>query len=258
LAFLDLIDLSKTFGNLQALSNLGLSVKKGDVHGLIGPNGAGKSTVFNLITGYYPSTGGRIIFDREDITKLEEHEIAEKGISRSFQQNFAFMQSTVLENVLAGFHKSCTAGVIREFFRTPRAVRIEKECRRQALEILELMGLAGLKDEIAANLPHGHQRALGVSIALACNPSLLLLDEPVTGMNPTETEMMVKRIRTIRDRGTTIVLVEHAMQVVMNVCDKITVISSGRKIAEGLPQEIRESEEVISAYLGREENDDAA
>lgn len=250
---LELTKLSKSFGKLQAVSDLDLSVTKGNIHGLIGPNGAGKSTVFNLITGFIPSTAGTITFSGEDVTRLPAHQIAQRGVARSFQQTFLFMQSTVLENVMVGFHMASRAGALREFLHTPSARGKDRDCSRQAHEILELMGLRAQRDEIAGNLPHGHQRALGVCIALACNPTLLLMDEPVTGMTPTETEVMVERIRNIRDRGTTIVLVEHSMQVVMNVCDRITVLSYGSRIAEGTPEEIRENRQVIEAYLGKEE-----
>jgi branched-chain amino acid transport system ATP-binding protein len=251
---LELAKLSKSFGKLQAVSDLDLSVTKGDIHGLIGPNGAGKSTVFNLITGFFPSTGGSITFDGEDVTGLAAHQIVQKGIARSFQQTFLFMQSTVLENVMIGFHMSSRAGALKEFLHSSSARVKDRECQRRAHEILELMGLESFTDEIAGNLPHGHQRALGVCITLACSPTLLLMDEPVTGMTPTETEVMMERIRTIRDKGTTIILVEHSMQVVMNVCDRVTVLSYGSKIAEGSPQEIRENTHVIEAYLGKEEN----
>jgi branched-chain amino acid transport system ATP-binding protein len=251
---LELTKLSKSFGKLQAVSGLDLSVTKGDIHGLIGPNGAGKSTVFNLITGLIPSTGGSIVLDGEDVTGLAAHQIAQKGVARSFQQTFLFMQSTVLENVMIGFHMASRTGVLREFLHAPSARRKDRDCSKQAHEILDLMGLRAQRDEIAGNLPHGHQRALGVCIALACNPTLLLMDEPVTGMTPSETEVMVERIRKIRDRGITIVLVEHSMQVVMNVCDRITVLSYGSRIAEGSPQEIRQNRQVIEAYLGKEEN----
>ncbi len=253
---LELKNISKHFGKLQAVDGLNFSVKQGDIHSLIGPNGAGKTTVFNLITGSLPVSSGQILFNNEDITNLEPHDIALKGITRSFQDTFLFMYSTVVDNVLIGFHQHCNAGALKEFLHTPKARKVDQQSMQEALEIIDFMGLGKIKYEMAGNLPHGHQKALGVCIALATKPSLLLLDEPVTGMNPTETADMVKRIRKIRDMGVTVVLVEHTMSVVMDISDKITVLNYGKKIAEGLHNEIRENEEVIEAYLGKEESDD--
>ncbi len=255
---LELKEVSKNFGELQAVSDLNFSVNKGDIHSLIGPNGAGKTTVFNLITGTLPLSGGTIIFEGKDISKLVPHEIAERGICRSFQETFLFKFSTVLDNILIGFHKSCQAGPIKEFLHTPSAKKADNECMEKAMEIIDFMDLGKIKNELAVNLPHGHQKALGVCIALASQPSLLLLDEPVTGMNPIETSEMVDRIRKIRDKGITVVLVEHTMSVVMDISDKITVLNYGKKIAEGKHNEIRQNAEVIEAYLGKEEDDDAA
>jgi branched-chain amino acid transport system ATP-binding protein len=253
LPLLELRRVTKNFGKLQAVSELDFAVEKGEIHSLIGPNGAGKTTVFNLITNTLPVTAGQVFFDGSEITQLPSHQVAQRGIIRSFQQTFLFMQSTVLENVLTGCHMRSRVGGLSEFLHTPSARRADREATQQALEILDFMGLSQVRNELAANLPHGHQKALGVSIALACDPVLLLLDEPVTGMNPTETAEMVERIRWIREKGITIVIVEHDMKVVMGISNRITVLNYGRKIAACLPHEIRDNREVVEAYLGREE-----
>ena len=248
---LELKGVTKNFGKLQAVSSLDFRVEKGEIHSLIGPNGAGKTTVFNLITGTFPVTSGAIILDGEDITRLEPHEVAQRGVSRSFQQTFLFMQSTVLDNVLIGLHMRSRSGALHEFLHTPSARKADGSARQEALDIIDFMGLGALKGELAGNLPHGHQRALGVSIALACNPVVLLLDEPVTGMNPTETASVMQLIRSIQQGGRTVTIVEHNMRVIMGICSRIAVISFGTKIAEGNPEEIACNDKVISVYLGK-------
>jgi branched-chain amino acid transport system ATP-binding protein len=250
---LETTDLCVNFGKLQAVAEFSFAVEPGEIHGLIGPNGAGKTTVFNAVAGVYRPSAGRISLDGEDITGLRSHSIAKKGLTRSFQQTLVFMGETVLENVLTGFHLGNPTTPLGAFLHTKKAKAADRDCVQGALEILELMGLASLQNEFAGNLPHGHQKALGVSMALACRPKVILLDEPVTGMNAIETQEMAARIRRIRDHGLTVVLVEHSMQVVMGICDQVTVMSHGRKIADGTCQEVRCNQQVIEAYLGREE-----
>ena len=249
---LEVEQLSKYFGGLAAVSELDLGVVDSEILGLIGPNGAGKTTLFNVLGGFFPPTSGRVTFDGRDITGLKAHRIAHLGISRTFQASTLFMKISVLDNVLTGYHMSYKTSIWKRLLRMPSALNEEEMLRQRAMEILGFMGLESLKDELAANLPHGHQRILAVCMALATNPKLLLLDEPVTGMNPEETQTMIDLIRQIRDRGVTIVVVEHNMRVIMNLCDRIAVLSYGRKIAEGLPEEIRDNKEVVEAYLGKE------
>jgi len=252
-AILEVRKVSKFFGGLAAINNLNLDIFDSEILGLIGPNGAGKTTLFNIISGFYPLMSGNIIFKKEDITGLRADQIAKKGISRTFQISTLFMRATVFENVFIGFHLHYKEPGWKAFFHTPAVKREEWVIKQKVEELLDEMGLTPLKDELAINLPHGHQRILGVCIALACNPKLLLLDEPLTGMNPTEKFAMIALIRKIRDRGITIVVVEHDVKAVMRACGRIVVLNHGEKIAEGSPGEIMNNKKVIEAYIGREE-----
>jgi len=253
MALLEIRNLKKYFSGLAAVNDVGFSVNDGEIVGLIGPNGAGKTTLFNLISGFHPPNQGEVIFDGEDISALRADQVARKGIGRTFQASTLFMQSTVFSNVFSAFHRQYRQPGWKAFLHTPKVNREEQAIRMAAMDILEFMGLAAQGDELATNLPHGHQRALGICIALATEPRLLLLDEPLTGMNPSETMEIVRKIRQIQEKGITILLVEHNMRAVMDLCDRITVLNYGRKIAEGTPHEIRKNREVTEAYLGREE-----
>ena len=262
MAMLEVQGVSKDFGGLAALSNLYLDVDEGEIRGVIGPNGAGKTTLFNVISGVDTPSSGSITFEGKRLfhegprvrqaRALKPSQIAELGVVRTFQRTALFHDFTVLENVSIARHLHAKEGIVAAVFGTAR--RIEKENLERALEIVEFIGLGRLKDELASNLPHGHQRALGVAIALAAEPRMLMLDEPVTGMNPTETQHTTELIRKVRDQwGVTILLVEHDMRTVMGLCEKITVLNFGEKLTEGSPKEITENKDVIEAYLGAED-----
>jgi len=249
---LELKGLTKYFGGLMAVNALDLSVEKGEIVGLIGPNGAGKTTVFNLIMGTYSPNKGKVVFKGREVTGQKSHTIVSQGLVRSFQRTVLFSEMTVLQNILLGFHLISETRFWNSLV-TGRATRIgQKRLLEKTVEIAEFMGLGQSKDQLAGNLPHGHQRMLGVAIALATNPELILMDEPVTGMNTEETDRMMNKIREIRDKGVTTLVVEHDMRLVMNICDRLCVLSFGSKIAEGPPSEICKHKEVIGAYLGSE------
>jgi branched-chain amino acid transport system ATP-binding protein len=251
MAMLEIEGLYKRFGGLAALNNLELAVDSGEIRGVIGPNGAGKTTLFNVVSGLHRPTSGEIRFNGERISGLSAHRIAALGVVRTFQRVALFQDFNVLKNVSIARHLHAEESVLGAILGTARAV--ERESQERALEILDFIGLSHVKDEMAVNLPYGYQRALGVAIALAAEPKLLMLDEPVAGMNAAETEHMIDLIRRLRDeRGVTVVLVEHDMRTVMSLCEKITVLNFGEKLAEGSPQQIRGDASVIEAYLGSE------
>jgi len=250
MALLELKNLTKSFGGLTAVNELNIYVNEGEIVGLIGPNGAGKTTVFNMISGVFHPTRGQVLFNNKTIGGLMPHSIAKKGLARTFQLTTLFANMTVLENILLGFHLKSHIGYFGALFNTASRRSIEQRLLVEAKEIANFVGLELKQQELAKNLPHGSQRALEIAIALAVNPKLLLLDEPVTGMNPEETLEMMQKIKEIRGKGMTILLVEHDMKVVMGICDRIYVINFGKKIAEGSPKEICENHDVIKAYLG--------
>jgi branched-chain amino acid transport system ATP-binding protein len=247
--------LTRFFGGLAAVNEVDLQVAESEILGLIGPNGAGKSTFFNLVSGFHPATRGTIAFQGSDITGMKAHEVANLGIGRAFQAATLFMQLSVFDNVFNGFHRHYREPVWKAFLHSASVRREEQRARQKVKEIIDFMGLTDYADRKAQNLPHGHQKILGVCIAMATQPKLLLLDEPFTGMHPEETAVMMKVVGKIRDSGVTVVIVEHNMDAVMRLCDRIAVLNQGRKIAEGPPGEIARNPEVIEAYLGSDEEE---
>ncbi|MGN0103977.1 ABC transporter ATP-binding protein [Bifidobacterium thermacidophilum] len=248
-----------TFGGLRAVDDFNMTINRGELVGLIGPNGAGKTTVFNLLTGVYKPTDGEFWLDGEKMNGKKTYQVVRAGIARTFQNIRLFKQMTVEENVLVAFNESFSYHMGGAIFRTPRFWREEREMHQKAIDLLRIFKLEGLAQTQAANLPYGAQRKLEIARALATGMKLLLLDEPAAGMNPTETEDLLECINTIRDRfGIAILLIEHDMSLVMNVCQRIQVLDYGRTIASGLPEEIAHNPRVISAYLGSDEDEDDA
>jgi ABC-type branched-subunit amino acid transport system ATPase component len=245
---LEVAGLAMRFGGLTAVDGLSFAVAPGGIHGLIGPNGAGKTTTFNLISGFYRPSAGAVRLRGEDISGLRMYQVARRGVVRTFQHSTLFAELTVLENALVGTHMRVRPGLFAAIAGRDGADR--RRARARAEEALDFFGLTALAATRAGDLPHGHQRALGLAVALAAGPEVMLLDEPFTGMNPEETNRMMALMRKLRDTGVTILLVEHDMHAVMGLCDRITCMSFGRLLAEGDPQAIRADPRVIEAYLG--------
>ena len=253
MAMLEVKNLGISFGGLRAVDGLDMTIEKGELYGLIGPNGAGKTTAFNMLTGVYKPTDGKIFLDGEDITGKSTIEINKEGIARTFQNIRLFSDLSVLDNVKAGLHnqKEYEYSTLTGILRLPRYHQAEKAMNEKAMELLKVFELDGEADYKASNLPYGKQRKLEIARALATNPKLLLLDEPAAGMNPNETEELMQTVRSVRDQfGIAILLIEHDMNFVMGICEEITVLDYGRVIARGDGKAIRNNPKVIAAYLG--------
>ena len=249
---LEVNGITQVFGGVTALDDVSFSITKGDITGVIGPNGAGKTTLFNIVTGIYTQTAGRVLLESRDISGLPPEKLVRLGMVRTFQNIELFGQMSVLENVMVGLHTKSSSGLLSCSLKMPWSMKEERCIREGAMKWLDFTGITELADVTAANLPFGKGRLLEIARALASEPRIILMDEPAAGLNSQETLMLASLIKRISDLGITVVLVEHDMELVMDICDRIVVLNLGRKLAEGTPREIQENPEVVAAYLGDE------
>lgn len=247
---LEVSGITQIFGGVTALDSVSFSIAKGDITGVIGPNGAGKTTLFNIITGIYKQSAGTVHLEGKDVTGLPPERLARLAMVRTFQNIELFGGMTVLENVMVGMHTKSSSGLLACAFKMPWSISEESRIRSGAMKWLEFTGISDLADHVAGSLPFGKGRLLEIARALAVEPRIVLMDEPAAGLNSQETVALAQLIKRIRDLGITVVLVEHDMELVMDICDRIVVLNLGQKLAEGTPREIQESPEVIAAYLG--------
>ncbi|MFC7062142.1 ABC transporter ATP-binding protein [Halobacillus seohaensis] len=248
--FIETKDLTKNFGGLVAVKSVDFSIEEGKINAIIGPNGAGKSTFFNLVSGSYTPSSGKVIFKGKDITNLPSHKIANLGVARTFQTTNLFEQATVLDNVIVGHRLRTESNLLDAILRTKRYKREEKKCRDKAMEVLDFVGLTGITDKLAGSITQEEKKRVAFALALATEPEVVFLDEPAAGINPGETDGLADLMRKMVKKGITVCLIEHKMQMIMKLADKIMVLNYGEKIAEGTSEEIMNNEAVIEAYLG--------